>query len=209
MNNMNKKTNILLLALLCLNLGFSSNSSCIITPDSSTWHCSNNSPGVAITPGETGNLTFYCCYTSSGLTGNEEYSLNIVKKDSFTQSVQLSNGSWNIETINYTGTKFITNIFYNKTINPNVDIPITVTFSLPEDDEAYENQVIHARTDVMLNTGGSFILNNIVDIRIVIPSSSLNLSTNGLIDLILNPLFDGALLLALVLIIYYFYRKKK
>jgi len=134
---------------------------------------------------------------------------SIVKKDSFTQSVQLSNGSWNIETINYTGTKFITNIFYNKTINPNVDIPITVTFSLPEDDEAYENQVIHARTDVMLNTGGSFILNNIVDIRIVIPSSSLNSSTNGLIDLILNPLFDGALLLALVLIIYYFYRKKK
>ncbi|PIU88095.1 hypothetical protein COS64_04765 [archaeon CG06_land_8_20_14_3_00_37_11] len=207
---MNKKINLLLLTLFLLNIGFSTNSSCSFTSGSSTWHCSNNSPGVAITPGETGNLTFYCCYTSPNAENSDEFSLIVEKMYNYTRNVQQPDKSWVVEFTEYAGTHWITDIYYNTTVHPNEDIPIIITFVLPDYDEAYSERVIHARTDVMLNTGGTFILNNVIDTKIVIPEDYEPPFLIQLKNLILNNyLFDSALLFAVVLIVYFFFIKKK
>jgi hypothetical protein len=167
---MNKKTSLVLIILLVLSTGFSSTSACSLSTNSYTWHCSNNSPGINISPGEKGEVVFYCCYTGPGLTGDEELGMDVQIKTNDPQIVQQENGSWiNINEF-YPGSEFITGITYNSTIHPNEDTEIIIHFSLPEESEYYEaGEVIEARTDVLLDDGGSFILNNVIETRIFIP----------------------------------------
>jgi len=209
---MNKKLSILLIALIILNAGFSSTAACSYSPTNYVWHCSNNSPGVSITPGSEGELTFYCCYTGPGLNDTDEYNLHIEKLFNYTRSVQQQNGSYLIEFTDYVASDFITSIDYPQVVNPNIDIPITVHFSMPDYDENYApSTAIRARTDVMLNTGGAFILNNAVIIRVVIPAEWEAPLLIRIRDFILNNaiLCAGVLLIAIIAILAFYYRKKK
>lgn len=208
---MKKKICLTLLVLFCLNLGFSSTSSCISNVASSTWHCSNNSPGISLSPGETTNYTILCCYTSPGLTGEEEYSLSIDKLSTYSRNVQQPDGSWVMEQTDYVATEFIKSIDYPETVNPNIDIPVVITFSLPEEHELYEpNAVLKSRTDFKLTTDSAFILNNAIEARVIIPgewSPSLFVVLKSFIAN--NYLLLGAILLLLIVIAVFFYFKKK
>ena len=112
-------------------------------------------------------MLFYCCYTGPGITEESEFDLYVEEVYNYTRSVQQPDGSWEDEFSDYVATHFITNIDYPSIINGNTDVPITVSISLPEYSEYYDpNEVLHARTDVQLNTGGAFIFNNVIDIRV-------------------------------------------
>lgn len=208
---MKKSVVLSIILLICLNIGFSSTSACIFNAGSSTWHCSNNAPGVNMNPGDTQSYTIYCCYTSPGLTGQEEYTLDVEKLYTYSRNVQQADGSWVLEQTDYAATYFITNIDYPRIVNPNVDIPITITFTLPEEHEDYQpNAVLRSRTDLKLTTGGAFILNNAVVARVIIPGtwspSILVVLKNFIVN---NYLFVGAGLLLIIILVVFFVKKKK
>ena len=198
---------LLLFVLILFNSGFSSTSACSLNRHASTWHCSNNSPGISLKPGEKGNITIYCCYTSPYASVDDEYSLVVQKVENYSRMVQQPDGSWVKENTYYAATPFISNIYYNRTVGPNQDIPITIEFTMPQKSDYYEpGKVLHARTDVMLNAGGSFIMNNIIDTRVVIPDDWKPSILTQLIILVKNnPIVLGSATLILIVIALTFY----
>jgi hypothetical protein len=162
-------------------------------------------------PGETEEFTIYCCYTGPGITEEGEYGLNIEKVYNYSRNVQQTDGSWVLEQTMYHATPFITSIDYPRVINGNVDVPVTITISLPEENPLYApNTVLHARTDFKLDTGGAFILNNVIDARVVIPSDwqppLLIRIKNFIMDYYI---FIGAGVLILIIIGFVIIRRKK
>lgn len=167
----NKKLLSIVIALLLLsnNLSFATTNSCSYKMGSNVWHCSNNSPGVNISPGEKKNITFYCCYAGPGITENNSYALYVKLLNNYTRTIQYVNYS-EVENYEYPGSEFVKNIYYNPNANGNNDLQIDVEFEMPEYSKLYvPGKVMYARTDVNLATGGAFTLNNIVQIRLIIP----------------------------------------
>ncbi|MBN1923353.1 MAG: hypothetical protein JW791_01160 [Nanoarchaeota archaeon] len=169
---MNKRFSLLIIAALLFNSAFSSDLACSFKPGNFVWHCSNNSPAISMAPGQSGEITINCCYTGPGIDDTDEFGLIIEKFDNLTKMIQLEDYSWINETSIYPATQFITGIDYPSTINPNVDIPIVIHFSLPIENELYKpDTTLEARADFKLNGGTGFILNNAIKPRIIIPSS--------------------------------------
>ncbi len=203
MSIMKRFISIILILVAAFNIGFSTTSACSMNSHASTWHCSNNSPGISLKPGEEGNITIYCCYTSPYASIDDEYTLQVKIIENYTRSVQQPNGEWETENIFYSGSGFIDAIYYNKTVHPYEDIPITIHFKLPPKSEYYEaGETLKARTDIMLNTGGSFILNNVVVNRIVIPDNWRRPIIDIIVDFVKeNPIVIGSAILIFTVIL--------
>ncbi|VVB74559.1 Uncharacterised protein [Candidatus Tiddalikarchaeum anstoanum] len=170
---MNKLVTILIIALFGINNVLSaeaSSTSCSYQTGNLVWHCSNNSPGTNIEPGQSGEITFYCCVTGPSLNESDNFRLIVDEVFNYTHSVQQQDYTWNTETIIYPATQFITSIDHPVNVSANTDIPVIVHFTFPVENEVYAaGKVLHARTDIQLDTGSAFVLNNVIDMRIVIP----------------------------------------
>lgn len=171
---MDKKLTLSFIVLLLFSNAFAlaSDSACSYVAGSNTWHCSNNSPGISVTPGGEGELTIYCCFTGPGASTDDIYSLHMDLIDDYSNNIQNTDLTWSLVNTEYPATIFITDVEYSNEVHPNTDIPVTWHFTLPTNHEEYgPGEVLHARADLQLDAGGAFIYNNVIDMRVVIPDN--------------------------------------
>ncbi len=167
-----KNALLAIVSLLIISTAFAQGSSCLYKPGSFIFRCSNNLPGTTIRPGEEGNITIYCCFTSDYYKEHSDEEVNITYKilNEFFQKVQREDLSWNEVTYEYPASNFITEVEIPNKSKGFTDIPIVIHYKLPAHSEYYKpGAVLYSRIDFDAKIPGSFMPRNSVYPRIIIP----------------------------------------